>query len=250
MTTPMNDVRVHRYILDALGEPQVSEDVHAWGEWMATTDRRVADDTIADGPTTIRVVTEFIGIDHNFGAGPPVLWETVVTGGEFNGEKTRYASTGAAQRGHNAMRQRVAETVVAFEPTVRCHCGQPLHYSSPAIQRQVERLNAAAGDQDIVVTLNGRSWRVQRHYIALHGIKAVDLPTLGFAEIRISTHPPIVDDRASLREVFDATLDDRQRVTLILDYGDMPAPETRWVLYLGLGVSGIVMRLLGEKVSP
>jgi hypothetical protein len=28
-----------------------------------------------------------------------------------------------------------------------------------------------------------RRWRVQRHYVALHGITAKDLPNLGFPEI-------------------------------------------------------------------
>lgn len=65
-----------------------------------------------------------------------------------------------------------------------CHCGQPLHYSSPAVQAAVEKLiEAAGGDEYVTVTVEGRSWRIQRHYIALHGIKAEELPRLGFDEI-------------------------------------------------------------------
>ena len=34
-----------------------------------------------------------------------------------------------------------------------------------------------------VATSSGRSWMVPRHYIALHGLKAQDLPELGFPEV-------------------------------------------------------------------
>ena len=34
----------------------------------------------------------------------------------------------------------------------------------------------------IVVRLGNRAWRVPRHYIALHGLKAWELTTLGFPE--------------------------------------------------------------------
>jgi hypothetical protein len=66
-----------------------------------------------------------------------------------------------------------------------CACGRPLHYTDPSIQRQVQNLIDRMG-ADVVVTVGDQSWSVQRHYIALHGLKAADLPTLGF---------PIVEGR-------------------------------------------------------
>jgi len=36
----------------------------------------------------------------------------------------------------------------------------------------------------VTVSVNGRAWRVPRHYIALHGLKAAELPFLGFEEVR------------------------------------------------------------------
>jgi hypothetical protein len=66
---------------------------------------------------------------------------------------------------------------------VLCHCGKPLHYSDPRIQAMVEELVQVKG-QTIVVTIGKRSWRVQRHYIALHGIRGWELPGLGFEEIK------------------------------------------------------------------
>lgn len=60
-----------------------------------------------------------------------------------------------------------------------CHCGRPLHYTDPAIQRIVSMMVADLGP-DIEIHCHGRIYQVQRHYIALHGIKAEDLPHLGF----------------------------------------------------------------------
>jgi hypothetical protein len=64
-----------------------------------------------------------------------------------------------------------------------CHCGRPLHYSKPELREMVERLIAATGATHIVVHAGGRRWRVQRHYIALHGLKAWEIPNLGFEEV-------------------------------------------------------------------
>ena len=67
-----------------------------------------------------------------------------------------------------------------------CACGRPLHYSDPAIRAAVE---AAHPDSHVVVQVDGRRWKVQRHYIALHGLRAADLPLLaqrlGFQEVTL-----------------------------------------------------------------
>jgi hypothetical protein len=71
--------------------------------------------------------------------------------------------------------------------TTPCACGRPLHYSDPSVQRRVQALVDQLG-ADIVVTLGDRSWSVQRHYIALHGLKATELPTLGFPMVERVTN--------------------------------------------------------------
>jgi hypothetical protein len=67
-----------------------------------------------------------------------------------------------------------------------CACGEPLHYGdsrgSRVMRRAVEKLARALGE-NIVVTVGTRRWLVQRHYIALHGLSAQELPSLGFPEI-------------------------------------------------------------------
>ena len=66
--------------------------------------------------------------------------------------------------------------------TQLCHCGQPLHYSDPKIQAQVEEIIAMTGEF-IEVKLSGKTWRVQRHYIALHGLKGSEVASLGFEQV-------------------------------------------------------------------
>jgi len=63
-----------------------------------------------------------------------------------------------------------------------CACGLPLHYSDDAARRFVEGRNKELGEH-IVVRVGLRRWLVQRHYLALHGLKAQELPSLGFPEI-------------------------------------------------------------------
>lgn len=66
----------------------------------------------------------------------------------------------------------------------RCHCGRPLHYRVPEYRQFVEELiKLAGGDPFVTVCVAGRAWRVQRHYIALHGLKAQEIPHLGFKEV-------------------------------------------------------------------
>jgi len=63
-----------------------------------------------------------------------------------------------------------------------CHCGQPLHYSDQKIRAMVEHWVERLGEHIIVTDESGRKFKVPRHYIALHGIKAAELDSLGFEE--------------------------------------------------------------------
>lgn len=50
----------------------------------------------------VTVSTVFLGVDHGFDGATPVLWETMIFGGPYDGEQWRYASRGAAIDGHFA----------------------------------------------------------------------------------------------------------------------------------------------------
>jgi len=91
---------MNKYILDQSGTPQVCDDIFQWGRWMEGSDdmRKLKCDHPIPG---VRVSTVFLGLDYSFGAsGPPVLWETMVFGGEHDGYQMRYKSREDALRGH------------------------------------------------------------------------------------------------------------------------------------------------------
>ncbi len=58
--------------------------------------RRVAEDEIGE----VRISTGFLGIDHSFDDGPPVLFETMIFGGSHDGEQWRYCTKEEALEGH------------------------------------------------------------------------------------------------------------------------------------------------------
>lgn len=56
----------------------------------------------------IRISTVFLSIDHRFGdEGPPILFETMVFGGNLDGEQRRYETWDQAVLGHENMVARV-----------------------------------------------------------------------------------------------------------------------------------------------
>ena len=111
--------RTLNYILDDNGDPVPCDDILQWGQWFETSGaaRRIADDK-DEGPdaTPIRVSTVFLGLDHQFGIGPPVLWETLVFGGALDGAMMRYTSKADALRGHQAMCRRVKASLTRGRP--------------------------------------------------------------------------------------------------------------------------------------
>jgi len=96
---------MNNYILDENGNPVLEPDLVKWCRWYQTAKRHVADDKIGD----VRVSTVFLGIDHAFVGGEPILWETMVFGGPLDQEQDRYHTREVAVAGHNAMLQRVQE---------------------------------------------------------------------------------------------------------------------------------------------
>lgn len=69
----------------------------------------------------------------------------------------------------------------------KCPCGLPLHYVDQNTRMQVEELIRLNGAEVKVKTPLG-TWMIPRHYIALHGIKTMELPGLaaryGFREVK------------------------------------------------------------------
>lgn len=64
-----------------------------------------------------------------------------------------------------------------------CFCGLPLHYTDPEIESHMMKIIKERGEY-ITIHCNGKSFRVPRHYIALHGLIGKQLENLGFEEIK------------------------------------------------------------------
>ena len=90
------------YTLDG-HTPVACDDVMAWRHWMETADRRVANQRRGG----VRVSTVFLGLNHNWGGGRPLLFETMVFGGPHDENQNRYATWEEAEAGHAAMCARV-----------------------------------------------------------------------------------------------------------------------------------------------
>lgn len=90
----MND---DKYILVG-GVPVPEPDLMKWGEWMRSRQNRRIDETTLDGG--VRVSTVFLGLDHAFGGGTPILFETMIFGGANDGWQDRYETIEEARKGH------------------------------------------------------------------------------------------------------------------------------------------------------
>ena len=96
----MKAARPHCYALNERGEPVPVEDLLSWARLFETDNRHVGLERIGRS----EVSTVFLGIDHSFGEGPPVLWETMVFGGRLDGEQRRCSgSREQAEAMHQAM---------------------------------------------------------------------------------------------------------------------------------------------------
>jgi hypothetical protein len=86
------------YILDD-NKQVVSCDVRTWAAWLEGSEkrRRVAFDEI--GP--VHISTVFLGLDHRFsGEGPPIIFETMIFGGEHNDYQDRCSTYEQALKMH------------------------------------------------------------------------------------------------------------------------------------------------------
>lgn len=101
------DINGHTHVY--LGEGR--EAIRAWGEMMGDKDRRTV---AAEEIKNIYVSTVFLGLDHGFGDGPPLLFETMAfvhDGGDVKYDQVcwRYATWDEAERGHRDMCQRIRD---------------------------------------------------------------------------------------------------------------------------------------------
>lgn len=84
--------RSHWYILNDDRTVSPVKDVRVWAAWMSKSpdQNRVAFTDIGRNGNRVEVSTVFLGIDNNFsGEGQPILFETMIFGGQFDHEMWR-----------------------------------------------------------------------------------------------------------------------------------------------------------------
>jgi len=74
----------------------IETDLMTWAKNLETGDRIVKQENIGD----VRVSTVFLGIDHNFGEGEPLLFETMIFGGEHDQYQDRCFTWEQAEEMH------------------------------------------------------------------------------------------------------------------------------------------------------
>lgn len=85
-----------RYILDDAGNPVPAPNLMTWSAQFRNPNR-IIDVTRIGG---VRVSTVFLGLDHSFGHGPPLLFETMIFGGPHDQYQDRYSTRDEAIAGH------------------------------------------------------------------------------------------------------------------------------------------------------
>lgn len=84
------------FYFDRQGKPMERE---AWMETYVDMDgRRIGYEKRGD----VWVSTVWLGLNHQYGDGPPLIFETMIFGGENDGEQWRYATEEEAEAGHAA----------------------------------------------------------------------------------------------------------------------------------------------------
>ena len=87
------------YILDGT-VPVPETDLLTWARWFETAERHVAETWVTP---EIRVSTIFLGLDHQWGDGPPLLWETMVFHEGAGMKMWRWSTYHEAEQGHEGI---------------------------------------------------------------------------------------------------------------------------------------------------
>ena len=96
------------YILGKDGKtPVLCESAAEWGRLFDREKRKVAFNEVGD----VNVSTVFLGLDHNYEDGPPILFETMIFGGEHDEYQDRCATWNEALEMHDRAVALVHESI-------------------------------------------------------------------------------------------------------------------------------------------
>lgn len=85
---------MNMFILD--GKTPVKADLETWSPWFVTANRQVA----KSGSDKVLVSTVFLGLDHAWDGGLPLLFETMIFGGEHDQYQDRCSTWEEAEEMH------------------------------------------------------------------------------------------------------------------------------------------------------
>ena len=91
---------MRHYVLDKDNNPVIEPDLIRWAMKFEKMDRRVAFNVVGDKETS-EISTVFLGLDHSMdNEGPPLIYETMIFGGEYDGTCERYSTKEEAVSRH------------------------------------------------------------------------------------------------------------------------------------------------------
>jgi len=106
------------YKLDSNNNPIPCSSVNEYQEWYKIHGDTVAKSNFLDASgKQIIVSTVFLGLDHSYNSKVPVLWETMIFGGEHDQYQRRYTNFYDSLEGHNeSIDLACSKTVLKDEP--------------------------------------------------------------------------------------------------------------------------------------
>lgn len=102
------------YILDEYKRPVRIDNLIEWGKWFNKIKNRIVAKDHIEG---IEISTVFLGVDHNYSGGAPVLFETMIFGGELDQECWRYNTWKEAIEGHKNAAELVKAELTLYQPS-------------------------------------------------------------------------------------------------------------------------------------
>lgn len=119
------------YVLNADCTVRPVADVIEWATAFEKGDRRVALTDLGGG---VKISTVFLGIDHSFGEGPPLIFETMVFANRAGEEAMwRYSTWAEAEAGHARAVELTQQRIDAGEPIEGIDADAPRTSSLPAV---------------------------------------------------------------------------------------------------------------------
>ena len=85
-----------KYILDK-NHNLVETDLITWAKFFRSFERIVKQENLSSG---VEISTVFLGLDHNWGEGDPLLFETMIFGGDRNGKRWLWHTWEEAEKEH------------------------------------------------------------------------------------------------------------------------------------------------------